>query len=98
MFIGYQDQQINEFALGEGGVNKWAQPLLQKASVPDWPFGVRAIRFDVGLVVRFAHFAKKVLKLLVEVGIGHSTGHTTLLRFFGKEAPGLSRCIKNGRF
>jgi hypothetical protein len=49
-------------------------------------------------VVRLAHFAKKVLKLLVEVGIGHSTGHTTLLRLFGKEATGLSRCIKNDRF
>ena len=46
-----------------------------------------------------AHFAKKVLKLLVEVGIGHSTGHTTLFRFLGKRHPvflGVSKTVREG--
>ena len=48
------------------------QPTLQEVGVPERPFGVRAIGFDVRLVVGFTHFTKKLLKMLVEVGLGHS--------------------------
>jgi hypothetical protein len=48
------------------------QPTLQEVGVPERPFGVRAIGFDVRLMVGFTHFTKKLLKMLVEVGLGHS--------------------------
>ena len=47
------------------------QPTLQEVGVPERPFGVRAIGFDVRLVVGFTHFPKKLLKMLVEVRLGH---------------------------
>ncbi len=45
---------------------------MQEVGVPERPLGVRAIGFDIRLVVGFTYFAKKLLKLLVEVCIGHS--------------------------
>ena len=39
---------------------------MQKVGVPERPLGVRAIGFDIRLVVGFTYFANKLLKLLVE--------------------------------
>ena len=39
---------------------------MQKVGVPERPLGVRAIGFDIRLVVGLTYFAKKLLKLLVE--------------------------------
>ncbi len=52
---------------------------MQEVGVPKRPLGVRAIRFDIRLVVGFTYFAKQLLKLLVERRVDHSAFMLPLL-------------------
>jgi hypothetical protein len=65
--------------LGERGVEEGGQPPLQEVGVPERPLGVRAIRFDIRLVVGFTYFAKQLLKLLVEKRVDYSAFMLPLL-------------------
>ena len=58
---------MDELALGEAGVEEPSEPFPQIVCVPLWPFGVGAIRFDIGLMVGFANLVKETFELAGEI-------------------------------
>src|SRR5215210_4271282 len=72
---GDQDQQVDQLALREAGVEERTQPLAQVVRVPEGPLGVGAIRRDVSLMMSLAGLTEKLLELRSEI-----LGHQVLLR------------------
>ena len=48
------DEQVDQFALGEAGIQQRRQRLAQMLGIPDGPIGVSAVGLDVGLMVGLA--------------------------------------------
>src|SRR5215216_6113555 len=67
------DQQVDELALGEAGLQERAESLLQIPGVPQRPLRVGAVRLDVRLVVSLASLAKQILQPPGEIQLAHVT-------------------------
>lgn len=68
------DEVVDEFALGEFVVEESAEFFLQILSIPEGPFGVEAVGFEVGLMVGVGGFLEEDGDLVGEGSSRHEVG------------------------